>query len=103
MPERNMIVEMLEEELDRNVRAQEAYALERDCLPQGSVCIKQRGNKAYCYLKRRDGKRTVTDYAGIASKVEANLRAQVARRKELEAVISQLRREQRFIEKALSI
>ena len=103
MPERNLIVEMLEEELDRNARAQAAYALERDRLPQGSVRVKRRGGKAYCYLKRRDGKRTVTDYAGIASKVEADLRAQVARRKEIEAAIGQLKREQRFIEKALSL
>lgn len=55
MPERNIVVEMLEEELDRNARAQAAYAAERDRLPRGSVCVKTRGSKAYCYLKYRDG------------------------------------------------
>ena len=94
---------MLEEELDRNRRAQAAYASELDCLPKGSVRIKRRGDKSYCYLKRRDGSRTVTDYVGIASKVEEELRTQVARRRELEDAIRQLVSEQRFIEKALAL
>ena len=103
MAERNIIAEMLEEELDRNARAQEAYRAERDRLPKGSVCVKTRGSKAYCYLKYRDGKRTVTEYAGVALEVEEDLRAQVARRREVEAAIRQLKSEQRFIEKALSL
>lgn len=103
MPERNIVVEMLEEELDRNARAQAAYAAERDRLPRGSVCVKTRGSKAYCYLKYRDGQRTVTKYAGIALVVEEDLRAQVARRKEVEATIKQLKAEQRYIEKALAL
>ena len=103
MAESNMIVEMLEEELDRNARAQAAYASERDRLPRGSVCVKTRGSKAYCYLKYRDGKRTVTQYAGVAPAVEEDLRAQVARRKEVGATIKQLKAEQRYIEKALRL
>ena len=103
MAERNMIREMLEEELDRNSRAQEAYAAERDRLPRGSVAVKRRGDKAYCYLKYRDGSRIVTDYVGTAGKVEADLRAAVARRKEVEAAIRQLRDEQAYIERALAL
>lgn len=103
MAERNIIVEMLEEELDRNARAQAAYAAERDRLPKGSVCVKTRGSKAYCYLKYRDGQRTVTQYVGVALSVEEDLRAQVARRKEVEAAIRQLKEEQRYIEKALAL
>lgn len=103
MTERNMIREMLEEELDRNARAQKAYAAERDKLPRGSVTIKRHGNKAYCYLKYRDGSRVVTDYVGTAPKVETELRAAVARRKEIEASIKQLCDEQSYIEKALAL
>lgn len=103
MAERNIIAEMLEEELDRNARAQAAYAAERDRLPKGSVCVKTRGSKSYCYLKYREGKRTVTQYAGIAPAVEDDLRAQVARRKEVEATIKQLKAEQRYIEEALAL
>ena len=103
MAERNIIAEMLEEELDRNARAQAAYAAERERLPRGSVCVKVRGGRAYCYLKYRDGKRTVTEYAGTAPQVEEELRAQVARRKEVEAAIRQLKSEQRYIERALAL
>ena len=35
MAERNIIAEMLEEELDRNARAQAAYAAELGRLPRG--------------------------------------------------------------------
>lgn len=98
-----MITEMLEEELDRNGRAQRAYAAERDRLPKGSVTVKRRGEKAYCYLKYREGSHTVTDYVGVASKVEADLRAQVERRKKLEETIRQLKSEQRYIERMLAL
>lgn len=80
-----MIRELLEEEPDRNSRVQEAYATERDELSRGSVTVKQRGGKAYCHLKYRDGSRTVTDYVGTAAKAEAGLRAAVARHKEVES------------------
>lgn len=98
-----MIREMLEEELDRNARALEAYVTERDRFPKGSVTVKRRGSKTYCYLKYRDGSRTVTDYVGTAPKVEAELRAAVARRKEIEATIRQLRDERAYIERALAL
>ena len=103
MVERNLITEMLEEELDRNARAQEAYAAERDRLPKGSLCVKKRGSRSYCYLKYRDGERTVTDYMGTAPEVEESLRGQIARRKEIEAGLRQLKAEQRYIERALAL
>lgn len=103
MAERNMIREMLEEELDRNARAQKAYEAERDRLPRGSVTVKRRGAKEYCYLKYREGSRVVTDYVGIASKVESDLREAVGRRKEIEDTIRQLRDEQAYIERALAL
>ena len=101
--ERNIIAEMLEEELDRNGRARAAYAAELDSLPRGSVRVKTRGDRAYCYLKRREGGRTVTEYVGVADKVEEELRSQVARRKEVEAAIGQLDSERRYIERALAL
>lgn len=98
-----MIREMLEEELDRNSRAQKAYEAERDSLPKGSVSVKRRGGREYCYLKYREGSRVVTDYVGVASKVEPELRAAVARRKEIESAIRQLRSERAYIERALAL
>ena len=101
MPETNIIKETLVEELDRNRRSQRAYELECAKLPRGSVTIRPRGHKAYCYLKFRDGEHVITEYVGTADAIENELRAQIARRKELESVIKQLKHEERFIEKAL--
>ena len=101
MAEDNIIKETLVEELDRNMRSRRAYELECAKLPRGSVTVRTRGNRAYCYLKYREGDRTVTEYAGVAEKVEDELRRQVSRRKELESVVKRLDREESFIRKAL--
>lgn len=101
MQERNFVKDMLAEELERNERAQDAYERECGTLPKGSVSIRLRCGKRYCYLKYRDGNRVVTDYAGPADRVEEDLRKKVAQRKELEETLKRLRREHRFIEKAL--
>lgn len=97
----NIVKETLAEERTRNLRAQNAYRVELEKLPQGSVTVRPRGNKRYCYLKYREGSRVVTKYAGPADLMEETLRAQVLQRKELESVLKRLERELRFIEKAL--
>lgn len=101
MIEDNIIKDTLAEELDRNIRSRRAYELECRKLPRGSVTVRTRGERAYCYLKYREGDRTVTEYVGAAEQVERDLRKQVARRKELEAVVKRLKREESFIRKAL--
>jgi hypothetical protein len=101
MEEINIIKDTLVEELDRNKRSLRAYELECEKLPKGSVTVRARGDKTYCYLKYRDGDKTVTKYVGPSEKIEEDLRIRVARRKELESVIRRLKREGRFIEKAL--
>jgi len=101
MTEPNIVRDTLVEELDRNERARRAYESEIDKLPRGSVTIRKRGNKTYCYLKFREGSRTVTAYVGAADLVEEDLCAQVAQRKELESVVKRLRHEEQFIKKAL--
>jgi len=99
--ETNIIKDTLVEELDRNVRSRRAYELEHATLPRGSVSVRTRGKKEYCYLKFREGARTVTKYVGAANLVEDDLRSQIARRKEIESVIKRLKTEEAFIEKAL--
>lgn len=101
MAEINIIKDMLVEELDRTGRSRRAYELECAKLPRGSVSVRTRGAKAYCYMKYREGDRTVTEYVGAAEKFESELRKKVARRKELEAVVKRLKREESFIRKAL--
>lgn len=101
MDEVNIIKDTLIEELDRNMRSRRAYELECEKLPRGSVSMRKRGKKMYCYLKFREGSRIVTEYVGAADKVQDELCRQISRRKELEAVIKRLKREEQFIEKAL--
>lgn len=101
MNEDSIIKDTLREELDRSERSRRAYELECAKLPRGSVTVRTRGNRAYCYLKYREGDRTVTEYAGVAEKVEDELRRLVSQRKELESVIKRLKHEELFIQKAL--
>lgn len=97
----SIIKETLVEELDRTIRSRRAYEVECAKLPRGSVTVRTRGNRSYCYLKFREGDRTVTDYVGVADKVEGELRRQVSRRKELESVIKRLKHEELFLRKVL--
>ena len=101
MENTNIIKETLQEELDRSERSCRAYELELEKLPRGSVTVRVRGTKAYCYLKYREGSRIFTKYVGSAEAVESDLRKKVERRKEIEAVIKRLKRERAFIRKAL--
>ena len=101
MAELNVIRETLVEELDRNIRSQRAYELECERLPRGAVSIRTRGNKAYCYLKYREGSQVKTEYVGASEFVEDDLRKKISRRKELESVIRRLKREEQFMKKAL--
>lgn len=101
MVETMIIKETLIEELDRNKRSRRAYELECEKLPRGSVSVRKRGNKSYCYLKYREGNRTITEYVGSSELVEDELRIKVSHRKELESVIKRLKQEELFIEKAL--
>lgn len=101
MNETNIIRDTLAEELARNERSQSAYAREIATLPRGSVAVKMRRGRPYCYLKFRDGDKVVTEYVGSEDKVGDELRRKVERRRSLEAVLRRLKREHAFIEKAL--
>ena len=92
---------VLQEELERNVRAQRAYRAEIETLPKGSVTVKVRGEKRYCYLTYREGRRVRTDYAGTADVVEEELRSKVEQRRSVEKVLRHLKSEERFMRKAL--
>lgn len=94
---------VLQEELERNVRAQRAYRAEIESLPKGSVTVKVRDEKRYCYLTYREGRRVCTDYAGTADAVEEELRSKVEQRRSLEKVLRHLKSEERFMRKALGL
>ena len=103
MDDATVIRGVLQEELERNARSQLAYRAEIKTLPKGSVTIKERGKKRYCYLTHREGQRVCTDYVGTADAVEEDLRSKVEHRRSLEKVLRHLKSEERFMKKALRL
>jgi hypothetical protein len=98
-----MLKEMLEEEGKRNKEMQEVYQYEIQQLPRGSVVIKLSGKKEYCYLQYREGDKVISKYIGHANEHAARLRELVEERRSLERILRRLRKEERYIEKALRL
>lgn len=101
MDDINIIRDTLEEELERNMRSCLAYQREIDTLPRGSITIRTRHGRPYCYLKYREGKKVITEYVGSEEKVGEELRAKLEKRRALQATLRRLEKEQAFIRKAL--
>lgn len=90
------------DELERNKRLIARYSEEAGSLPQGSLFKRSIGGGEYFYLSYREGKKTVSKFVGKADSVnEAELRQQIARRKELTALLKKLRDEQKDLEREL--
>lgn len=97
----NVIYEMLAEEKKRNIKMQQAYRSELEKLPKGTICKKIIGNKAYFYLKYRQGKKIISKYVGKDSEqisiLVDILIEKIKKRKYLENVIRALRAEYRTL------
>jgi hypothetical protein len=93
----NVIYEMLAEEKKRNIKMQQAYRSELEKLPKGTICKKIIGNKAYFYLKYRQGKKIISKYVGKDSEQISILIEKIKKRKYLENVIRELRAEYRTL------
>ena len=91
---------VLLEEKQRNLSMQESYKKELSSLPKGSIVIKKIGNKDYCYLKYREGKKVITKYAGQSSNLES-LKNQIEKRKYFEDVLRKLDKEYKLISKVI--
>ena len=96
-----IIEDALREEKDRNQQVSDLYQREIESLPRGSLAIKEVGSKRYCYLRYRDGKKVRLQYAGKAELVESGLRKQIARRRELEALLKDFKHDMKLIQKVL--
>ena len=55
---------VMQEELDRNLRKQEAFHRELASLPKGYLCLCVIDGIPYLYRKHREGKRIVSEYIG---------------------------------------
>ncbi|MCL1982697.1 MAG: hypothetical protein FWG53_06410 [Clostridiales bacterium] len=95
----NVIESMLLEEKERNLDMQKSYIDEINDLPKGSVSVKKIGNKEYCYLKFRQGKKFISKYMGSASENAEQLSMQIEKRRHFEKLLRELKVEYEMISK----
>lgn len=99
----NALKQVLREELDRLDSLQNKYAQELAGLPKGSLALKRIKNHAYYYRAYREGKKVRFEYVGKAdSPGLAELKKQIAKRKELEGKIKQVRKDLRELKRAVN-
>jgi len=63
---------VMEEELERNLRKQEAFKAELSAHPKGYLSICRIGGVDYIYRKHREGKKIVSVYIGVPGSAEAH-------------------------------
>lgn len=61
----NIFLDVMKEELERNLYKQDSFMKQLNDLPKGylSICIIQ--GKEYVYRKRREGNKIVSEYVGV--------------------------------------
>lgn len=101
----SIIISVLQDELDRNQRAQLAYQKELNQYSKGSLISKKRRSINYFYLAYRDSMNHVkTDYIGSDENSRVNeIRAQIKKRKEIKAILKELKKEETNIKKMLRL
>jgi hypothetical protein len=99
----SIITSVLNDELDRNQRAQLAYQNELSQYFKGSLVVKRRRNIHYYYLAYRDSmNRVKTDYIGNEENSKVNeVRQQIQKRKETLSILRELKKEEATIRKML--
>ena len=95
----NMILTTIVQEKERIEYMLTKYQEEHDRLPKGSISEKKAGDKTYYYLKYRDGKKVVSQY--ISKSQIDEIRAQIEKRKHIEAMIKSLQEELAIANKVL--
>ncbi len=99
MIELSLLKEIITEEFHRNLLMQRQYEVEIKKLPKGTIVIKKVGNNEYAYLKYRNGRKTITDYIGRDQDEIRELKKQIQKRRHFERMLSELKKEVRFVEK----
>jgi hypothetical protein len=99
----SILISVINDELDRNLRAQVAYRRELSQYPEGSVVVKTRKSIPYFYLAYRDSSNHVrTDYIGNAQNPKVKLlQQQILKRKELLSALKKMQKEELQMRKML--
>lgn len=90
------------DELERNKRLISRYEKEIEDLPKGSIFKRKIGTSEYIYLNYREGKKVISKFIGKTEAIDlTELNEKIIHRKELQALIRKLKREQKELEKEL--
>ncbi|KUO52362.1 MAG: hypothetical protein APF76_04825 [Desulfitibacter sp. BRH_c19] len=92
---------VLQDELERQNRMLRAYQKKAVLLPKGSVVNKNIRGKEYFYLQYRDGEKVVSKY--IPNNEFPVINSKIEERKKIDKIVSDIKKEIKFIEKALKI
>ena len=90
-------------EVKRMTALRKAYEQQLENLPKGSVCVKERNGNQYFYLTyRRDGK-VVSEYVGNDEAAIDELKERLERRKGVERLIREIKKEIALMDKVLEM
>lgn len=92
--------QVIEEQLERSQKSISAYKKKIEEMPKGSLHKKERGKKAYYYLKYRDDDGKRVDKYIKASDV-TNIKRQISKRREYEKMVKELEEDIQIAKKAL--
>ena len=95
----NMILSTVFREKQRIEYMLGRYQADLAQLPKGTLSEKAIGQKTYCYLKYRDGKKVISRY--IRREDVDDLRQKIEKRRHIEAMIKSLREELVIADKIL--
>ena len=85
---------VVEEELERLRRSEQAYMKKIHDLPKGSICWRKISGKVYPYLRYRDHGKIVEQYLKQQSSEDMDrLQIQIVQRKKLEGELKKIRHE----------
>jgi len=90
-------------EAKRMTALREAYEKQLESLPKGSLREKERNGKKYFYLAYRSDGRVVSEYIGNDETVINSLKEQLERRKGVEALIKNIKKELALMNKVLEV
>ncbi|MCK4513838.1 MAG: hypothetical protein KAU31_01205 [Spirochaetaceae bacterium] len=97
-----IIHDILEDERKRLLELKKRYEDQLADLPKGTISIKERRGRDYCYLAFRDGDKVRFKYLGLPeSQAVAEAKSALSQRKDIEANLKQVRQSLQEVERSL--
>ena len=89
---------ILEREKQRNLEMQDSYFKRLNSLPKGSLVIREISGHKYCYLRFRDGQKSVLKYFGTIEQLDL-LNELICEREHCKSILKDLKEEYNRIER----